>query len=174
MKRLSIFPTSILTALCISSSADGATLQGKVVGVSDGDTITVLSDGNKSEKVRLVGIDAPEKRQPYGEKSKLNLSSLVFSKSIDVEWSHRDRYGRIIGKVLVPKEDCTSLRCPTLDAGLVQIRDGFAWHYKQYQSEQTAQDRTLYSKVEAEARQKKTGLWNAPNPTPPWLYRKSR
>lgn len=173
MNKLYLCFVSLLTAICISNSAYGATLQGKVVGVSDGDTITVLTEGNMPEKVRLVGIDAPEKRQPYGEKSKLNLSRLVFGKFVEVDWSHKDRYGRIIGKVLVSQSNCSS-KCPSLDAGLSQIEVGLAWHYKQYQSEQTANDRVAYSNAEREARQQKVGLWAELSPTPPWSYRRNK
>lgn len=173
MNRLSIRLTSLLTAICISTCAYGSTLQGKVVGVSDGDTITVLTEGNMPEKIRLVGVDAPEKRQAFGEKSKMNLSRLVYGKTVEVVWSHKDRYGRIIGKVLVSQNNCSS-KCPTLDAGLSQIEDGFAWHYKQYQSEQTAKDRMVYSNAEREARQQKVGLWAEVSPTPPWSYRRNK
>lgn len=162
-----------LVFVALPYASYGATLHGKVVGVSDGDTITVLAEGNKPEKIRLMGIDAPEKRQPYGEKSKLNLSRLVFGKIVEVNWSHKDRYGRIIGKVLFPQGNCSS-KCPTLDAGLSQIEAGFAWHYKQYQSEQTANDRIVYSNAERKARQERVGLWTEVNPTPPWSYRRNR
>lgn len=173
MHRPFIHLISIVTAIYISTSAYGATLEGKVVGVSDGDTITVLAEGNKPEKIRLVGIDAPEKRQPYGEKSKLNLSRLVFGKIVEVDWSHKDRYGRIIGKVLFPQGNCSS-KCPTLDAGLSQIEVGLAWHYKQYQSEQTSNDRSVYSNAEKRARQERIGLWAEASPIPPWSFRRNK
>ena len=173
MFKLFIHFSLSLVFLALPYASYGATLQGKVVGVSDGDTITVLVEGNKPEKIRLVGIDAPEKRQPYGEKSKLNLSRLVFGKIVEVDWSHKDRYGRIIGKVLFPQGNCSS-KCPTIDAGLSQIEAGFAWHYKQYQSEQTANDRIVYSNAERKARQERVGLWSEVNPTPPWSYRRNR
>lgn len=90
-------PAILLLALSLSAHAD--TLLGRVVGVADGDTVTVLDAGHQQHKIRLQGIDAPEKAQPFGERSKQNLSRMVFGKDVRVEWEKRDRYGRIVGKV---------------------------------------------------------------------------
>jgi len=86
-------------------SAMASDITGRVVGVSDGDTITVLVDGHENVKVRLTGIDAPEKSQPFGAVSKRNLSDQVFGKSVTVEWDKKDKYGRILGRVLVSGTD---------------------------------------------------------------------
>ena len=94
--------------------------QGRIVGVSDGDTITVLDAKNQQHKVRLAGIDAPEKSQAFGQASKKQLSELVFGKAVVVEWQKLDRYGRVVGKVLLDG----------FDVCLEQIRKGMAWHYK--------------------------------------------
>ena len=102
-----------------------------MVGVSDGDTITVLDDAKTQHKVRLAGIDAPEKGQAFGEQSKQSLSTLVFQKRVEAHCHKKDRYAREVCAVFV------SLR----DVGLEQIRQGMAWHYKEYQHEQTTQDR---------------------------------
>lgn len=92
-------------------------LSGRVVGIADGDTITVLDNTNTQHKIRLAGIDAPEKKQPFGNNSKKMLSSLVFGKTVDVDWDKRDRYGRLVGKVIIDG----------VDANLEQIKYGLAW-----------------------------------------------
>ena len=143
-------------------TAMSAEITGRVVGVSDGDTITVLVDGHDSVKVRLVGIDAPEKAQPFGAVAKRNLSDHVFGKTVTVETTKKDRYGRVLGRVLVNGADVC----------LEQIRAGLAWHYKQYTKEQTVEDQVTYAKFEAEAKDRKVGLWSDDAPTPPWLWRK--
>lgn len=103
------------------------TLAGNVVGVSDGDTITVLDSDKRQHKIRVAGIDAPEKNQPFGQRSKENLSRLVFAREVDVHWSKRDRYQRIVGKVMVADPGCQRPDCPKIiDAGLGQVTTGFA------------------------------------------------
>ena len=138
-----------------------AEITGRVVGVSDGDTITVLVGGHESVKVRLVGIDAPEKAQPFGAVSKRNLSDHVYGKSVTVETTKKDRYGRVLGRVLINGTDVC----------LEQIRAGLAWHYKQYANEQPEGLRQSYSAAEQQARQGKVGLWSVPNQIPPWEFR---
>ncbi len=135
---------------------------GRVVAVSDGDTITVLDSTNTQHKVRLSGIDAPEKSQPFGQRSKQSLSDLVFGKAVSVETTKRDRYGREVGKVLADDG---------LDVNLEQVRRGLAWHYKAYEREQSAVDRTTYSSAEQEARAARIGLWRDLMPLPPWEFR---
>ena len=92
------------------------------------------------------------------------LSDLVFSKDITIEWFKRERYGRLVGKVLVDGRDVC----------LDQIKAGMAWHYKYFQSEQTAEDRKLYAEAETEARESRVGLWADANPIPPWNFRRGR
>lgn len=152
----------LLAVALIVFPAYAETLKGRVVGVSDGDTVTVL-DGSKTQyKIRLMGIDAPEKKQPFGQRSKQLLSDLVFNKDVTVEYSKKDKYGRTVGKITVGG----------VDANLEQIKAGLAWHYKKYQNEQTADDRLIYAQAEEQARAKKLGLWAEPNPVPPWDWRK--
>lgn len=139
-------------------------LQGKVVGISDGDTVTVLDASNMQWKIRLMGIDAPEKKQPFGTKSKEALSSLIYGKQVSVEYYKRDRYGRTIGKIVVDG----------IDANLEQVKAGLAWHYKKYANEQSSIDRELYSRTEDEARISRRGLWIDSNPAPPWEWRKTQ
>ena len=120
--------TRCRTASCPSRAPR---LSPRVVGVSDGDTITVLDSYNQQHRIRLYGIDAPEKKQPFGSRAKQNLSSLAFGRGATVEWSKTDRYGRIVGKVTVSGED----------VGLRQLQAGLAWWYRQYAREQRPQAR---------------------------------
>ena len=115
--------TCIYALLCLALHTFAATIEGRVVGVADGDTITVLDTGKVQHKIRLAGIDAPEKAQPYGQTSKRSLSDLVYGKTVTVDTDKTDRYGREVGKVLVDG----------VDTNLEQVRRGLAWHYKAYQ-----------------------------------------
>jgi endonuclease YncB( thermonuclease family) len=140
------------------------TLSGRVVRVTDGDTIVVLDTDKTQHKIRLQGIDAPERGQAFGTKSKQHLSDLVAGKSVEVDYSKYDRYQRILGKVLVNGED----------VNLEQVEAGMAWHYKKYQGEQSSTDRIRYSDAELEARRQKLGLWRDPHAVPPWDYRQAK
>lgn len=139
-------------------------LHGLVVKVSDGDTITVLDGKRQQHRIRLGGIDAPERGQAFGQVSRTNMADLVFEKSVSVSWNKRDRYGRIIGKVFVRGEN----------VGLAQIRQGLAWHYKHFIKDQTAEDQKIYAIAELAARSTKTGLWQQANPEAPWDFRRKR
>ena len=153
--------------------ADAHTLHGRVVSVADGDTFTVLDASNRKEKIRIQGIDAPEKAQPFGQRSKQSLSRMVFGKDVRIEWNKRDRDKRILGKVWVQPESCPT--CPmTLDAGHAQITVGLAWWYRKYANEQSPEDRGAYEFSEQEAKAKRVGLWSDPDPVPPWEWRKRR
>ncbi len=150
-----------LAALAIASAA-ADTLSGRVVGVSDGDTVTILDASKRTHKVRLLGIDSPEKKQPFGERAKQSLSDLVFNKQVTVEGSKQDRYGRDLGKIVLDGQDIN----------LEQIRRGMAWHYKQYARDQSPQDRLAYAEAENAARQQRAGLWQDNHPVPPWSFRR--
>jgi endonuclease YncB( thermonuclease family) len=145
-------------------TSPSVTFNGRVVSVEDGDTIMVLDQANRMYKIRLQGIDAPEGGQAFGDRSRQNLSSEVFDKEVTIEWSKRDRYRRIVGKVLLNGDDVC----------LEQVRAGMAWHYKYYQSEQSHEDRRLYADAEHDARAMKRGLWSESNPSPPWDFRHTR
>jgi endonuclease YncB( thermonuclease family) len=152
-------------------------LAGRVVAISDGDTITVLDRTYKQRKIRLAGIDAPEKAQPFGTRARQYLSELIYLKQVDVEWKKYDRYGRIVGKIFVapPKGCATEPTCPkTVDAGLALVATGLAWHYKQYAKEQPPDERQRYARAEWDARAKRLGLWQDKNPVPPWEWRHKR
>ena len=157
--------------LIVAHFAWGDTLSGKVVGVADGDTVTILDADREQHKIRLQGIDAPEKAQPFGQRSKENLSRLVFNKDVRVEWAKRDKYQRIVGKVWVQPASCPT--CPmTLDVGHAQITVGLAWWYRKYANEQLPADRAAYEFSEEEAKAKRAGLWVDSRPIPPWDWRK--
>jgi endonuclease YncB( thermonuclease family) len=157
--------------LLLSCAAHADTLTGRVVGVADGDTITVLDANHQQHKIRLQGIDAPEKAQPFGQRSKESLSAMVFNKDVRVDWEKLDKYKRIVGKVWVQPASCPT--CPmTLDVGHAQITVGLAWWYRKYANEQSTQDRGAYEFSEQEARAKRTGLWADADPVPPWDWRK--
>lgn len=152
----------VLLLLCLGiQNALADVLIGKVVGVSDGDTISLLDATKAQHKIRLVGIDAPEKTQPFGQTSKRNLSDMIFGKEVHVEWSKKDRYQRTLGKVMLDGQDIC----------LEQIKRGMAWHYKKYQREQSLDDQRLYSEAEAKARTSKLGLWMDPDPIEPSAFR---
>ena len=157
--------------LLLSVAAHAGTLTGRVVGVADGDTISVLDANREQHKIRLGGIDAPEKAQPFGQRSKENLSRLVFNKEVRVDWEKRDKYRRIVGKVWVQPASCPTC-ATTLDAGHAQVTMGLAWWYRKYGNEQSAQDRGAYEFSEQEARAKRAGLWADADPVPPWDWRK--
>lgn len=148
----------------VAASANAAAYYATVVGVSDGDTITVLDESKRQHKIRLQGIDAPEKRQPFGQRSKASLSEQVHFKRVELECGKTDRYSR---------EICVVYR-DGLDVNLEQVRSGMAWWYVQYQNEQTATQREAYRVAEQEARTAKRGLWSDSAATPPWEYRRSQ
>lgn len=129
---------------------------GKVVGVSDGDTISVMHNG-KAERTRLSGIDCPEKGQPFGQRAKQFTSELVFGKEVTVTVLDTDRYGRTVGEVKL-------LDGQVLNQELVKA--GLAWWYRQY----APKDATL-EHLETEAKSAKRGVWADPHPVPPWEWR---
>jgi len=115
--RILIFLLCFAPGLALSDYLDCPC---KVVKVTDGDTVHVLDQSTVKHKIRLGGIDAPEKKQAFGKKSKQNLASLVAGKQVEVEYNKRDRYGRIIGKLIKDGQDIN----------LLQIKHGYAWHYQ--------------------------------------------
>lgn len=158
---------------CLAASA--AELSGRVVGIHDGDTVTVLDAARQQHKIRLAGIDAPELKQAFGTRSRQNLSKWVYNRAVLVEGGKCDRYKRIVGKVLLSGSgaDCAFRDCrKSFDADLQQIRGGMAWHYKQYEREQSPQDRGRYTAAERDARAAKRRLWADNAPVPPWEWRR--
>lgn len=139
-------------------------LNAKVIGVSDGDTITVLDNSSKEHKVRLMGIDAPEKSQAFGNEAKKTLSNYIYKKEVTVEYKKLDKYKRIVGKVTLNGQDIC----------LKMIVDGMAWHFVEYEKEQSKTDKELYRKAEASARNGMIGLWRFNDAINPKEYRSTK
>jgi len=130
-------------------------ITGRVVAIQDGDTLTVLVD-RRQVKVRMVEIDAPEKAQAFGNRSKQSLSDLCFNKTTKLDDKGKDRYGRTLARVT----------CDGVDANAEQVKRGMAWVYDRYVT-----DRGLYS-FQDEAKAARRGLWVDAQPIPPWEWRK--
>lgn len=150
---------TLLAALLLALTAAAEDLRGRVVRVSDGDTVTVLDAGKVEHRVRLAGIDAPEKAQAYGDKSKEALAALVAGKEVRVEISGKDKYGREIGRVFVGD----------VEANLEQVKAGMAWHYAQF-----APAAKNLREAQERARAGKLGLWKDEAPVAPWDWRKAQ
>ncbi|MCA6430843.1 MAG: thermonuclease family protein [Cytophagales bacterium] len=157
MKRAHALIALLVIVCLLGFQTENKTIQGKVVAVLDGDTIDLL-DGNNTVRIRLNGIDAPEKSQAYGQASKKYASQWLFGKHVRVRVHNQDKYGRSIGDVYVG-EDWFNY---------ISVANGFAWHYKQYSKDEQLAD------AEALAKAAKLGLWKDNNPTPPWEWRKSK
>jgi len=145
--------------LCFSLVAHGETISGRVIGISDGDTLTVLDASNTQHKVRLAGIDAPEKAQAFGQRGKQKLSELCYGKTATINVISTDRYGRSVGDV-----DCSGI-----NANEAMVQSGFAWVYRKYDKGYEH----LYS-LEEEARDARRGLWADSNPIAPWEWRRTK
>jgi len=148
--------TAIFLAMACTANAE--TITGQVVGVDDGDSITVLQGGKVQHKIRLAEIDAPEKSQPFGQQAKQSLSQMCFGKQATIEDRGREFHGRPLGRVW----------CDGVDVTAEQVRGGMAWVYDRYVT-----DRSLYSLQDA-ARAARHGLWADADPVPPWEWRKSK
>ena len=131
-------------------------LTGKVIGITDGDTLTVLDAQRKSHKIRLEGIDTPELGQPFGKNAKSALSKLAFGKQVEISWSDRDKYSRTLGHIYAGKT--------WINKELIQ--QGVAWHYGKYSTDQSL------AVAEIAAKRKKAGLWRERSPIAPWDWRK--
>jgi endonuclease YncB( thermonuclease family) len=158
--RLTLLECGIIisTILWLAAPCWAIDFVGKVIGVTDGDTLTVLREG-RPERIRLVGIDAPEHGQPFGTRAKQAASALAFGEEVTVRTIGHDRYGRTLGEVVLP------------DGRLLNhelVRQGFAWWYRHYSSDQRL------ATLEAEARTARRGLWADPEPIPPWEWRRAQ
>ena len=143
----------------LSAYGEELRIKGKVVGVHDGDTLTLLTESKQTLKIRLGEIDAPELKQPYGQDAKKELSNLVFSKQVEILQTDTDRYKRIVGKVYFGRSDIN----------LEMVKRGAAWVYRDYS------DSPVYIAAEEIARKSHAGFWKlqADQITPPWQWRKS-
>lgn len=152
---------NLLTALLLLGCGlplGAKTLKGEVVSVADGDTLTVLGKKGTCEKVRLQGIDAPERDQAFGTESGEMLSKLVKGKTVTVRYEEKDDYGRVLGTIYHKDKNIN----------LEMVKRGGAWHYKHY-----APDNEELAKAEAKARKAKLGLWENEDPAAPWDFRHS-
>lgn len=162
MIRLSILSPLMLVLFCHVAIAAPSVLDGRVVGIQDGDTLTLLDAGRIQHRIRLASIDAPEighgtkkPGQPYGLRSKQSLSDLVFGRDVRAECETEDRYGRKVCTIMVG----------SLNANLEQVRLGMAMVYRKYARDQA------YFAAEGETREARRGLWADTNPIPPWEWR---
>ena len=146
------------------SAVQNNVLVGRVVGVTDGDTVTVLDAQKKQHRIRLVGIDAPESKQAFGQKSKDLLAQWVYGQEVRIEHTKTDRYKRILGKVWIEDRDIN----------LAMVESGMAWYYKQFSRDLSPSDRALYEKAETSARQQRLGLWADAHPQAPWDFRRQQ
>ena len=144
--------------LLLSFSLFAEEIRGRVVRVADGDTVTLLSTSATQHKIRLQGIDAPEKKQAFGNASRKFLADLVADREVRVTYAKRDRYQRILGTVYLDDSD----------VNLEMLRAGMAWHYRKYDSN------PAYAQAESAARAAKRGLWQDKNPTEPEAFRKAK
>jgi len=149
----------MLSAGCQSA----ATVSGKVVKVSDGDTFHLLTAGNRQVKVRLYGVDAPEKGQAFGSRAQQTLSQLVFGRQVTVNSKGTDQFKRVLGIVVV-QNDAGS----TIVVNEALLQQGMAWHFTRYDKNPD------WARLQQQAKANKTGLWADSNPTPPWEWRKNR
>lgn len=152
-----MFRKLYLITLFIVTYQASADINGRIVRVLDGDTVEILGEGNQLTRVRLAGIDAPEKNQPFGQRSRQELSSMVAQRIVNVTGEDEDRYGRLLGTVWLG----------TKDVNAEQIRKGLAWAYR-YHGKPVRVD---YATLEDEARRQASGLWSVPGQTEPWRWR---
>lgn len=153
-----IHRVALALAALLPATSPGADYPARVVGVSDGDTITVLSADRVQHRIRLYGIDAPETGQDFGARAKQEASALAFGKTVTVRLRDTDRYGRTVADVILP--DGASLN-------VSMVGRGMAWWYRPY----APRDLKLAAS-EARARAARRGLWGSPNPTLPWEWRR--
>jgi endonuclease YncB( thermonuclease family) len=173
LQRFVLSAAGVLAALCVSLAAVPAAhaeaRNGKVIGIADGDTLTILDGRRQRHRIRLDGIDAPERTQAYGRRARESLAALAHGRLAVADCAKIDRYGRAVCRVTVDG----------VDVGLEQLRRGLAWHYAGGVSEAGNAGkpadvvRTRYARAEMRARSARAGLWSAPAPTPPWDYRRT-
>lgn len=163
LRNLGVYTLAIGMSLLMAGMSQAATKktlaqwEAVVVGIADGDTVTVLTPSKEQVKIRLYGVDAPEKKQAFGVKSKEFLASLVYGQTVTILPFGKDLYGRTIAKVFFDNRDI----------GLTCIEYGYCWWYQDYAKKELA-----YKKAQDKARKQELGLWADPKPVPPWKFRK--
>lgn len=146
--------------ICLGSGASAEVLLGTVIAVHDGDTITLRIESDQ-KKIRLAGIDAPELNQHYGVESRVALREVVLHRKVQVETSKTDKYGRVVGRVILDGRDIN----------LNQVQSGMAWVYRAYLKELSKEDRVVYLEAEAQSKAIAAGLWGESNLVAPWIWR---
>ena len=169
MKRIIFFTYAVVITFTLNINYVRADFTAKVLRVVDGDTVHVVNKAGKKFKVRLTGIDAPEKNQPYGLASTYKLTEMLINKWVLLKSKPNngniysiDIYNRVLAKIIYDGKDIN----------LFQVSSGYAWHFKRYQKQQSPLDRELYSEAELNAQKNKLGLWCEKNPVAPWKWRK--
>ena len=169
MKSIIFFTNAFVIIYILNIYSVRADFTAKVLRVVDGDTVHVVNKAGKKFKVRLTGIDAPEKNQPYGLASTYKLTEMLINKWVLLKSKPDngnlysiDRYNRVLAKVILDGRDIN----------LEQVSSGYAWHFKRYQNQQSRSDREIYSKAELYAEKNELGLWGEKKPIAPWKWRK--
>ena len=169
MKSIIFFTNAFVIIFTLSINSLRADFTAKVQRVVDGDTVHVIDKAGKKFKVRLTGIDAPEKNQPYGLAATYKLTEILINKLVLLKSKPNngkpytiDRYKRVLAKIILDGRDIN----------LLQVLRGYAWHFKRYQKQQSPSDRELYSEAEIDAKKNELGLWEEKNPIAPWKWRK--
>lgn len=154
---------SLLAAAFVCSAAE---FDARVVKIPDGDTITVISADGQKERIRFLGIDAPESKQEFGQDSKRSLEQILrgCGSQVKIVYKKRDNYGRIVGKVIACGKD----------VNLEQLKRGMAWAYRNYFRDVAPVDKQYYLAAEENARKNRIGLWSQENPQEPWKWRSER
>ncbi len=157
-RRLAVTVVLLAIATTALAAKPHYELTGRVVAIADGDTLTVLDDSKVQHKIRLAGIDAPEKGQAFGTRSRENLAGKVFRQTIRLEVIDVDRYKREVGRIYLADRFIN----------MEMVSDGFAWRYVQYDKPGE------FTAAENDAREHQRGLWADPHPEPPWEWRRAK
>lgn len=160
MEILKIFiPFTFFLISCISQEGkqlkSDNQISGTVIKIVDGDTFDILTQQNQTIRIRMNGIDCPEKKQDYYSVAKTKLGDYIFNKVVEIITFGKDRYKRTIANVFVDNKNIN----------VAMVRNGYAWHYKKYSTD------PILAEAEKEARLSKRGLWAKSNPIPPWEFR---
>ncbi len=155
-----LLSTCLLLLFSIIANADELT--GRVIDIASGDSISIVDLSGVEYKVRLSGIDAPEKQQPFGPESRKSLADLVYGKEVTVTWIKRDYHKRVVGKVMLNK----------VDINLEQVKRGMAWVFKHFVDDPYSQDQADYADAQEVAESRHLGLWSQKDPIPPWEFRR--
>jgi endonuclease YncB( thermonuclease family) len=147
-------------------AAAGSVVQARSIRVQDGDSFVARLDDGRRMTIRLSGIDAPERTQPFASVSRRNLLRLLDDRALEVRIAKYDQYGRAVAQVFVSAED------GPVDVGLQQLQAGLAWFYSRYRNDLPASSREPYAAVAEAARRAAHGLWQAPQAQPPWEFRR--